>query len=94
MILIQLPVYVEEMHLSAPVIKLEHYLLYLQAGDSFDPKSNLLSALDADEYDISSNVRLDTNLNTSEAGMYEVHYRVTDSADRQGHAILTVIVEE
>ena len=94
MILIQLPVYIEEMHLSAPVIELEHYMLYLKAGDSFDPHANLLSALDSAGNDISADVQLDTNLNTLKAGMYEVHYRVTDSSERRGHAILTVIVEE
>ncbi|MBR4960023.1 MAG: DUF5011 domain-containing protein [Clostridia bacterium] len=94
MILIQLPVYVEEMHLSAPVIELEHYMLYLKVGDYLDPQANLISALDSAENDISEYVQLDTNLNTREAGIYEVHYRVTDSSGRREHAILTVIVEE
>ena len=94
MINIVLPVYIEELHLSAPVIELEHYMLYLKVGDSFDPRENLLSARDASDENITAHVQLDTNLNTKEAGIYEVHYRVTDSSDRRGHAILTVIVEE
>ena len=94
MISIVLPVYIEEQHLSAPVIELEHYMLYLKVGDSFDPKANLLSARDASDENITARVQLDTNLNTKEAGIYEVHYRVADSSDRRGHAILTVIVEE
>lgn len=94
MISIRLPVYLEELQLSAPVIKLEHYLLYLKTGDFFDPAANLLSAADTGGTDVSADVRLDTNLNTDVAGMYEVHYRVTDSAGRNGHAILTVIVED
>ena len=94
MINIRIPVYVEEMHLSAPVIELEQYILYLRAGEFFDPAANLLSALDASGNDIMWDVQLDTNLDTDTPGMYEVHYRVTDSADRKGHAILTVIVED
>jgi len=94
MISLDLPVYVEELNLSAPVIELEHYMIYLKAGDSFDVIGNIISAVDADEIDLTDQVDLDTNLNLNSPGIYEIHYRVQDWRERKGHAITTVIVEE
>lgn len=94
MISLQLPVYVEDLSLSAPKIVLENYLVYLGVGDEFDIEENLVSASDYDGNDLTYDVQLDTNLDLSKAGIYEVHYRVSDYAERKGHAILTVIVEE
>ena len=94
MVSLDLPVYVEEIALSAPVIELRQYLAYLKVGEKFDVQANIVSALDQTEIDLASSVTVDTNLNTSKAGMYEVHYRVTDSEDRTGHAFAIVIVED
>lgn len=94
MISIQLPVYIEDINLSAPKISLEHYMLYLHVGDTFDPAENLLSAVDENGVDVRDNVRIDTNLDLSTPGIYEVHYHVDDASERRGHAILNVIVEE
>lgn len=94
MITLQLPVYVEELSLAAPEIALDSYLLYLKVGDEFDPASDLLYARDHEQNDLTADVSLDTDLDLSRPGMYEVHYRVSDAYERKGHAILTVIVEE
>ena len=94
MISLQLPVYVEEMSLSAPEVVLENYLIYGHVGDTFDIMDNLVSATDFEQNDLTDQVQIDTNLSFAKPGIYEVHYRVADAFDRKGHAILTVIVEE
>ena len=94
MISLQIPVYVEEMSLSAPKIELSDYLAYVKCGDVYDTAANVISALDSQGNDISSRVQIDTNLDTGTPGMYEAHYRATDEYGRTGHEILTIIVEE
>lgn len=91
---IQLPVYIEERNLSAPTITLNKYMIYLKTGDEFDIMQNIISAVDINDNSLIDNIQIDTNLNLSKAGIYEVHYRVSDSYGRMGHSILTVIVEE
>ena len=94
MISLSLPVYVEEMSLSAPVIELKDYLVYIKKGEEYDVKGNIESVLDSAENDLSADVVIDTNISTKESGLYEAHYRVEDSQGRIGHSILIVIVEE
>jgi len=94
MISLDLPVYVEEISLSAPKIKLNHYLIYLRAGDEFDVEGNVQSVMDNEENELDLPVQIDTNLNLKVPGVYEIHYRAEDEAERIGHAITTVIVEE
>lgn len=91
---LRLPVYVEELNLSAIDITLENYMVYLNVGDKFDIMENIVSVVDTNGKDLTDKIQTDTNLNLSEAGIYEVHYRVSDSLGHKGHSILTVIVEE
>lgn len=91
---LQLPVYVEDLNLSAPAITLENYMIYLNVGDEFDIMGNIISVIDTNGNDLKDDVQTDTNLNLSKPGIYEVHYRVSDSSGRRGHSILTVIIEE
>lgn len=93
-ITIQLPVYIEEKSLAAPKIELSDYLVYLKTGENYDIYGNVLSAVTNEGGDISADIVVDTDLDTSKAGQYEVHYRCTDSLGRSGHKVLTVIVEE
>lgn len=89
----QFPVYVEERSLSAPEIELGQYISYISVGESFDIEGNVLSATGAGGEDLKSLVNIDTNLDTSKPGMYEIHYRVSDGAERIGHEITIIIVE-
>lgn len=93
LISLELPVYVEEINLSAPKIVLEHYLIYLSAGETFDIDSNVLSVTDTNGTSLMGRVYADTNLDLSVPGVYEIHYRTEDSVGRKGHAITTVVVE-
>lgn len=94
MIALQLPVYVEEMSLSAPKIDLREYLVYVRCGETYRVSDNVRSARDAQDTDLRSYVQIDTNLDTNTPGVYEAHYRVTDASGRTGHEILTIIVDE
>ncbi len=94
MISIELPVYIENIPLSAPVITLRNYLVYVKAGDSLDIMDNFISAEDKEEADLSASLQIDTNLDLETPGIYEVHYRVYDAYEREGHSILIVVVEE
>ena len=93
MIMQQFPVYVEERSLSAPQIELAQYISYVSVGESFDIEGNVLSAVSAGGDDLKAQMSIDTNLDVSKPGMYEIHYRVTDSAGRIGHEIAIIIVE-
>ncbi len=93
-ITLQLPVYIEQLSLSAPDITLHQYMLYCKVGDSFDINENVVECVDYNGNDISADITVDTNLDLSTPGLYEVHYRVKDAADREGHAITFVVVEE
>ncbi|MBP3368894.1 MAG: hypothetical protein J6L71_05620 [Clostridia bacterium] len=89
----QFPVYVEERSLSAPQIELEKYIAYLEVGEDFDIEGNILSALGTGGENLLEQINIDTNFNPQEAGVYEAHYRVTDSAGRVGHKIVFLFVE-
>ena len=93
MIVQQFPVYVEESSLSSPKIELKEYIVYLSVNEDCDIMSNVLSAVGTDGKDLSGQINIDTNLDTSTPGMYEVHDRVTDAMGRVGHEILLVIVK-
>jgi hypothetical protein len=69
-IYLQLPIYVEDLSLSAPRIVLDKYLVYLKAGQEFDIKSNLISAISSDNIDLSGQVVFDTDFNLDAAGVY------------------------
>lgn len=93
-ITLELPVYMEELSLSAPKIRLKEYLAYRKVGEEFDIMANVTECLDQREEDLTAFLITDTNLDLSQPGVYEVHYQVTDSGERKGHSIATVIVEE
>ena len=89
----ELPLIVEDRPLNAPTIELKEYLIYINKGDTFDPASYLVSAMDAMEQDMTPSVSIDSNVKSNKAGVYTVNYYVTDSLNRTGHSTLTVIVK-
>ncbi len=94
LISLTLPVYVEERSLTAPEIKLGDYMIYCSKGDKIDCRANIKSAFTADGVSVTDSVSIDTNLDTNVPGMYEVHYRASDSLGRVGHVMAFVIVNE
>ncbi len=91
---INLPLYVENMDAGAPQIALNNYLIYVSKGAKVDYKKMLKSALDSNGKNVSSSVKIESEYdpNKSAEGVYSVHYYATDSANRKGHTVLTIVV--
>lgn len=94
---VNIPVIVREENPEAPVVELTSYLVYLERGESFNPRTYFQSYFESDEsrlrrsYDY---LEVSGEVDTDTPGTYEVTYSATNSAGLTGEAILTVIVEE
>ena len=102
-IYINLPLFVEDIHPYAPEIRLKNYLVYLKQGETLDLASMVQKAFTEEksengeetiEIDYTGTVWYETNLDTATPGVYQADYYVIDEKDREGHAILMIVVEE
>ena len=66
--------------MAGPAITLKSDNVDVKYGTSFDPKSNLASAIDNLDGDVTGKVEITGTVNTNKAGAYRVYYRVTDNA--------------
>ncbi len=89
---LEIPLIIEERELSAPVIELEEYLVYVEKGAKLDLKAMITSATDSKKNDLTDSVKIESDINTSKEGTYTVHYYATDEDDLRGHTVLTVVV--
>lgn len=90
---LKLPLVIEDRSLSAPVINLSEYLIYAEIGEEIDFESFLVNVESKIQDNIPlDSVRIESNLNMDEEGIYSVHYYVTDIKGAQGHSILNVVV--
>ena len=90
---LKLPLVIEDRSLSAPVIELSEYLIYVEKGQEIDFSSFVVDVTSSIRDDIPlESVRIETNVDMNEEGIYSVHYYVTDSKGVQGHSILNVVV--
>lgn len=89
-----IPLYVEAREANAPSIVLEQYLIYIRKGESVDPMQYVKSVTDAYREDISQTLEIKSELDSSEPGLYSIHYFAEDKLMRRTHTVLTVIVEE
>ena len=78
--------------LSRPQVLLKDYLIYLQAGASFNAKSYLSSVKTAEGNGSLADVTISGTVDTDTPGTYMVRYTYPD-AGGYGIAILTVVVE-
>lgn len=92
-IYMELPVYIEERSYSAPQIELSDYIVYAKAGEEIDLREYIISAIDKEDQ-AGMKVLIDTNYKPNVPGVYEAHYETTDSDGKEGHAVLTIIVQE
>ena len=90
----ELPLVVEERPLNAPTIELKKYLVYLDKGSDFKPKSYIKKAYDAMEENLTGKVTVDSNVKPNKPGVYTVNYYTTDQLNRIGHSMLVVIVKD
>lgn len=75
---------------SAPIIKAEDKTLTV--GDTFDPKADV-TATDAEDGDLTDKIEvLKNEVDTTNAGKYEVTYKVTDNQGASRTKTITVIV--
>ncbi|WP_237981837.1 M4 family metallopeptidase [Bacillus thuringiensis] len=64
----------------------------IHVGDSFDPMAKV-KAIDKEDGDLTSKVKVDGKVDTSKAGTYVLTYTVTDSKGHEGTAKQTVTVK-
>ena len=78
--------------IAAPAITLKSNDINVKYGSSFDAKSNLVSAIDNLDGDVTSKVNVSGSVNTSKSGSYTVNYTVTDNAGNTANASAKVNV--
>lgn len=107
-IYLDLSITIENTSLYGPKITLKNYLLYITAGENVDLRDNIFSvesvterAADtteegdgSDDHLTLSRVRIETDLDTNTAGVYQADYHYTDEWNREAHAVLTIVVED
>lgn len=88
----RLPVLLLESDPMRPTVTLNSYLTYLEVGSEFDPNTLLASVSDPAGGEDLSKVRIESNVDTSAAGTYEVIYTYHSNGS-EGTAIATVVVQ-
>lgn len=94
MIYLDLPIFVEENNVRRPVIELKEYMLYVEKGETPDFASYVESVTSPYYKVDAQSVMISQDFDPHTPGVYSVHYYVWDSADNQGHTVMTVVVEE
>ncbi len=89
---LEIPLIIEDRELSAPVIELKDYLVYVKTGSKLNLPGMIVSATDSKQNDLKDSVKIESDINTSKEGTYTVHYYVTDEDNLRGHTVLTVVV--
>ena len=91
--LMRLPVIIDEdLGFNGPQIELTQYLIEAPVGTQFDPQSYFVTALDRNENDVSSTLRIEHNINSAREGTYYIHYYTNDEVGNLGHAVIPVII--
>ncbi len=90
---LSLPLIMEDRTLSAPVIELKDYLIYVDKNQEVDFEDYIIKATDRNDRDLTDKIEIDDNVNFKKSGTYTVHYFVTDSNGAKGHCVLNVVVE-
>ena len=101
---VELPVEVYDPEWYTASVELKAYLVYLKAGDSFEPKDYLETfVVRGSEIDVSGRVpedvycSIDSTVSTRKPGIYTVTYNLSKNVNLttfSGQAVLVVIVEE
>lgn len=90
------PIHIYEQDSHWTDIRLTEPLVYVEQGEYLDPYAYIESVVDqtGTRYDVSQ-VEIDSNLNPSVPGLYEIHYQFQQEGDPLfGETWLTVIVQE
>ncbi|MBR4287729.1 MAG: DUF5011 domain-containing protein [Clostridia bacterium] len=91
---IELPVHIVDNNNSRIDIKLSESMIYIKSGDSFNPEDYIESVTNTDGTQYEKNiVNVESNVNTSKSGVYEVIYTAEESETVKGFTSLLVVVE-
>ena len=90
---LRLPLIMEDRSLSAPVIELKDYLIYVDKNQKIDFEDYIVKATDRNDRDLTDKIEIDDNINFKKSGTYTVHYFVADSNGAKGHSVLNVVVK-
>lgn len=93
-IYLTLPIFIEDIKISAPAILLKNYIVYVKSNETFDIYSNISEVKDERENDLRDRLIIDSNYTPGKAGLYQVHYYVTDDENRQSHSLLLIVAED
>ena len=77
---------------AGPVITLKSDSVDVKYGTSFDAKSNLVSAIDNLDGNVTGKVEITGNVDTRKSGTYRVYYKVTDNAGNRSETSAKVNV--
>lgn len=90
-----LPVHVVRAENRAVAITLTGGIVYVQTGAEVNPEEYVEAVTDSQGNSLDvSQVSSSSEVNTSEPGIYEIHYEATDDNGEYGETWLTVVVEE
>lgn len=90
---LRLPVIIDEdLGFNGPEIELTQYLIVAPVGSQFDPQSYFVSAIDKNGDDVSSSLRIESNVNSAREGTYYIHYYANDKNGNIGHSVIPVII--
>lgn len=91
----ELPVHILEGSNASLQIQLQSPLVYVKAGESFDPNAYVTGVEDADGNLLTAPfIQAESNVNTAQEGCYEVHYTASDEMGLQGETWMIVIVRQ
>lgn len=87
-------VHIVNKNLSSPQISLSTYLVYLNKDEAFQPRSYIHEIILSDGIRIkdSGAVRVESTVDTSRPGSYDVEYSYQDARGQIGYTAMTVIV--
>lgn len=92
-IYLDLPIYVEEQNLRAPVIELTEYLIYVSKGETPDFAAYIASVTSNYSSLEEGGILISENFQAEIPGVYSIHYYALDTLGNEGHTVLTVVVE-
>jgi hypothetical protein len=91
---IELPVHIIDTINARIDIKLSESIVYIKSNDSFNPEDYIESVTNTDGTQYEKNiVNVQSNVNTSKSGVYEVIYTAEESDTVKGFTSLLVVVE-
>lgn len=93
-IYINLPLYIEDNSVIAPVVELSEYLIYVKKGETPDFNKYLKAVTTVSGSPIGYDLTLTTDFDSEKPGVYSVNYHVVGETGYEARSVLTVVVEE